>query len=72
MTQPRLFASSMSALLSWILTGLAWVVSNMAFVAGGCAVVASVYSIIAARETIKLRRAQRKRVEQGNGTEPEI
>ena len=60
MREPRLLAASMSALASWILTGLAWMETHVAVLAAGCAIVASVYSCIAARETIKLRRAQRK------------
>lgn len=64
----RLHNSVAGAGLSWVLTLLAWLEAHVAPVAGGFAVLASIYTIQAARETIKLRRTQRKKIEQ-EGTE---
>ena len=60
--ESKLTQSIVSAFLSWIALAVGWVESHLATIASLFAISAAAYSIWASRDTIKLRRAERKKV----------
>ncbi len=62
--QGKLPHSIVSAVASWLALFIGWVESHVALIASLFAIAAACYSIWASRETVKLRKAQRQKVEE--------
>ena len=62
--QGKLPHSIASAVASWMALFIGWVESHVSLIASIFAILAACYSIWASRETVKLRKAQRQKVEE--------
>jgi hypothetical protein len=60
----KLPESILGACVTWLLMAAAWVFTHLNYVAWGFAILASIMTIRAARETIKLRKEQRRRLQE--------
>lgn len=63
MNEGKLGHSIIGTAFAWVATWLSWTASHVGLFAGIAAIVASIYTARVAHETIKLRRAQRRKIE---------
>ena len=62
--ESKLPQSIAGAIASWLCVAVSWMETHVAMFASIGAIIAALYSIWASRETIKLRRSERRQIEE--------